>query len=62
MEKIGITKEVDKLGRIVIPKELRDMFMINGEVEIIITNQGILLRNPQYILVKKEKNADYTHM
>jgi len=65
MDKVGITKEVDKLGRIVIPKDLRDMFMINKEVEIIVTSDGILLRNPQYMLIKKAslaKSTDYKHM
>lgn len=51
---VGIIKEIDKLGRIVIPKELRERFGIEKEVEILVTEQGVLIRNPEYVLVKKE--------
>lgn len=58
---MGIHKEIDKLGRLVVPKEMRDLFRLDDEgVELIVTEEGILLRNPQYKLVKrddkKEKN------
>jgi len=55
MEKIGVKKEVDKLGRICIPKEMRKLFHIENEVELQITKEGILLKNPEYILVKKKE-------
>ena len=55
MEKIGIIKELDNLCRIVIPKELRERYGITNEVEIIATAEGILLRSPEYRLVKIEK-------
>ena len=54
MEKIGVKKEMDKLGRICIPKEMRKLFNLENEVELYITKEGILLKNPEYILVKKE--------
>ena len=54
MEKIGVKKEIDKLGRICIPKEMRSLFHLENEVELQITKEGILLKNPEYILVKKE--------
>ena len=54
MENIGIKKEIDKLGRICIPKEMRRLFHLEDEVELEITREGILLKNPQYILVKKD--------
>ena len=54
MDKIGIKKEIDKLGRIVIPKDMRALFNLQNEVELQITKEGILLKNPEYILVKKE--------
>ncbi|MBQ8915230.1 MAG: hypothetical protein IJ046_03525 [Clostridia bacterium] len=53
MCKIGIIKEFDKLGRLVIPKDLRQRFGISEKVEIIATKEGILLRSPDYELVKK---------
>ena len=54
MEKIGVKKEIDKLGRICIPKEMRRLFNLENEVELQVTNEGVLLKNPEYILVKKE--------
>ena len=56
-EKIGIRKEIDALGRLVIPKEMRDLFGLYGEVELVVTETGILVKSPRYILVKKEKSA-----
>ena len=55
MDKIGIKKEIDRLGRICIPKEIRKLFNLENEVELTITKEGILLKNPEYILVKKEE-------
>ena len=57
MESVGIIKGFDKLGRIVIPKELRERYRLNECVEIIATSQGVLLKNPEYHLVKKEKDT-----
>lgn len=54
MEKIGVKKEIDKLGRVCIPKDMRRLFNIDREVEIQITKEGILIKNPEYILVKRE--------
>ena len=44
MEIIGIIKEIDNLGRLVIPKSLRVRYGISGKVEIITTKEGILSR------------------
>ena len=55
LDKIGIKKEIDKLGRICIPKEMRKLFNLENEVELLLTKDGILLKNPEYILVKKEE-------
>ena len=56
MDQIGVKKEIDKLGRICVPKEMRKLFKLENEVELQITKEGILLKNPEYILVKKEEN------
>jgi len=53
---VGIIKEVDKLGRIVIPKEYRERFGLTDRVEIIATEMGIVIRNPEYRLVKVDKD------
>ena len=57
-EKVGVIKEIDNLGRIVIPKEIRERLLLDKKVEVIITKEGALLRNPEYILVKVEKAPD----
>ena len=54
MKRIGVKKEVDKMGRICIPKEMRKLFNLENEVELQITEEGILLKNPEYVLIKKE--------
>lgn len=45
IKRTGVTRAVDNLGRIVIPKEIRrNMKICTGDhLEIIITNNGILL-------------------
>ncbi len=55
MEKVGVIKELDNLGRLVIPKEIRTLFSFDKEVEVIVMEDGILIRNPEYKLVKIEK-------
>ena len=55
MEQIGLEKEIDRLGRILIPKHIRTSlgFELKKPVEMIITNEGLLIRTPQYKIVKK---------
>ena len=53
MKKIGVKRDIDKLGRICIPKEMREMFRLEKEVEIQSTTEGVLIRNPEYIVVKR---------
>ena len=54
---VGVIKEVDNLGRIVIPKEMRDLYSLNEKVEVISTPEGVLIRNPQYVLVKLRQKS-----
>ena len=51
---VGIIKEFDKLGRIVIPKELRERYGFSGEVEIVATENGVLIQSLKYVLTKRE--------
>jgi len=46
MKESGIVRKVDPFGRIVIPKEIRDVLSINegDPLEIVKDNNGILLR------------------
>ena len=52
MKKIGILKEFDKLGRIVVPKDIRDRYALHGKVELVLTDEGVLLKSPEYVLTK----------
>jgi AbrB family looped-hinge helix DNA binding protein len=56
MENVGVKKEIDRLGRICIPKEMRKLFNFENEVEIQITREGILIKNPEYVLVRRDSN------
>lgn len=58
MSDIGIFKEFDKLGRIVIPKESRDRFLLEDKVEIIATKEGVLIRNPDFIIVPASQSKE----
>ena len=53
MDKIGFLKSFDNLGRIVIPKELRERYKLGKDGEIVALKEGVLKRNSEYILVKK---------
>ena len=56
--KVGVLKELDNLGRIVIPKELRSRFALNEQVELVVTEFGVLIRNPKYKLIEIETDTD----
>ena len=49
---VGIIKEIDKLGRIVIPKEMRDRHGFETKVEVVLTQEGVLLRNSEFELIR----------
>ncbi|MBR2296531.1 MAG: AbrB/MazE/SpoVT family DNA-binding domain-containing protein [Clostridia bacterium] len=53
---VGLVKEIDRMGRIVIPKEMRDFLNLDcgSEVEVLLTTEGILVRNPKYEIVPKK--------
>ena len=54
--RIGIIKEIDNLGRLVIPKEFRERLGLDKQVELVINEEGILIRNSIYKLVRTEKS------
>ena len=60
MKSTGIIRKVDELGRIVIPKEMRDMFNIVEKdlIEIFIDGDNIILRKYEEtcIFCKSNKN------
>lgn len=58
MNGAGIIKDIDKNGRIVIPKEFRERFGLEENVEVVATEFGIILRSPEYRLIKVDKKAN----
>ena len=60
MEKIGIIKEIDSLGRLQIPKEIRNRLGFDKDVELVLTKDGLLIKSREYVLTKeseKDKSA-----
>ena len=55
MKSVGMIREIDKLGRLVIPKEMRDIYHLAEKVEIVATDEGVLIRNPIYKVVKMDE-------
>ena len=49
---LGVERKIDSLGRIVIPMEFRNFYHLNEKVVIVQTEQGLLITNPQYEMVK----------
>ncbi len=56
MEDLGIIKGIDSLGRMVVPKEFRERLSLQGQVELVVTQNGLLIRNPSYRLIKINEN------
>jgi AbrB family transcriptional regulator (stage V sporulation protein T) len=46
MKPIGVVRKVDRLGRLVIPKEVRDVYGwdVGTPIEIMATDEGLFLR------------------
>jgi AbrB family transcriptional regulator, transcriptional pleiotropic regulator of transition state genes len=63
MRGIGIVRKVDHLGRIVLPKELRDLLGIQPQdgVEIFVDENCIVLKkyNPSCIICGNQENLFY---
>jgi AbrB family transcriptional regulator, transcriptional pleiotropic regulator of transition state genes len=63
MKSTGIVRKVDELGRIVLPKELRDIFDINikDPLEIFVEGERIILRKyePSCVFCGSAANTSY---
>lgn len=59
MTQIGIVRKVDSLGRVTLPKELRRVFCLekDSQIEILATDQGILLRVPNIEVTRTDKRG-----
>lgn len=53
---IGVTRHIDELGRVTIPSEIRRTYSLkkNDVVEIVGTDEGILLRVPRIKVIKEQ--------
>ena len=51
--KNAMTSRIDRIGRIVSPKEIRERLGFIDRVEMIITKEGLLIRNSRYELKEK---------
>ena len=56
-ETVGVIKEIDRLGRIVIPKDMRDRLSFDKKVEVVLIPNGVLVRNPEYELTPIKKSS-----
>ena len=54
IEAVGIVKEIDNVGRIVVPKEFRERLGLENYVEMVLTAEGVLIRSSKYALIKKQ--------
>ncbi len=59
MKRLGIRRGIDKIGRLCIPKEMRQLFKLDKEVEIVLTEEGVLVRNPEYVLTEAKENKQF---
>ena len=55
MQKVGIEKEIDSLGRLQIPKEIRKRLKLGKTVELVVTDEGLLVKNSEYRLVSRKR-------
>ena len=57
MAQAGIKLEVDSIGRIYIPKRIREQYGIEKDFEVLLHDEGIYLRCPRYALVEREEKV-----
>ena len=62
MEKVGIIKEIDNLGRLQIPKDIRKRLGLSNSVELVTTKEGLLIKSIEYELARvdeKKRNISF---
>ena len=57
-ERVGITKEIDDLGRLQIPKDIRKKLGLDKSVELVVTEDGLLVKSEEYRLIKINEPKD----
>lgn len=51
VKNIGIIKEIDELGRLQIPKDIRTTLGLKKKVQLVVTQDGLLIKSEEYRLV-----------
>jgi len=57
VKNIGIVKEIDDLGRLQIPKDIRITLGLNKKVQLVTTEEGLLIKSEEYKLVPINEEA-----
>lgn len=57
VKSIGIVKEIDDLGRLQIPKDIRITLGLNKKVQLVVTQDGLLIKSEKYKLVPINEEA-----
>ena len=57
VKSIGIVKEIDDLGRLQIPKDIRITLGLNKKVQLVTTEEGLLIKSEEYKLVPINEEA-----
>ena len=52
MSDLGIIKEIDDLGRLQIPKDIRTRLGLKKKIQLVITENGLLIKSEEYKLIK----------
>lgn len=55
MTQLGSTKQIDKLGRLCIQKEIREFLGLERDVMLIVTDNGLLIKSTEYTLIKSSE-------
>ena len=58
MEKLGVVKEIDNLGRLQIPKEIRKRLGLGKNVELVVTQDGLLIKSNEYQLIRISEESE----
>ena len=62
MKKLGVVKEIDNLGRLQIPKEIRNRLGLGKNVELVVTEDGLLIKSNEYQLVRISEENENTEV
>lgn len=57
MDKMGIIKEIDNLGRLQIPKEIRKRLGFSEKMELVTVKEGLLIKSIEYELERQIDSA-----